>query len=97
MLKIRLQRVGKRNDPYFRLIVTPHTHKAQTGKATEILGSFNVQSGEHKIEKERIQHWLSAGAQLSPTVKNFLIDQGLINGVKERTLNSKTKKEGKKK
>lgn len=97
MLKIRLQRVGKRNDPYFRLIVTPHTHKAQTGKATEILGSFNVQKGEHKIETERIKYWLSVGAQMSPTVENFLIDQKIIGGSKVRTLNAKVKKEGKKK
>lgn len=97
MLKIRLQRVGKVNDPYFRLIVTPHTHKAKTGKATEILGSFNVQKGEHKIETERIKYWLSVGAQMSPTVKNFLIDQGLVTGAKVRTLNAKVKKAGKKK
>ncbi len=97
MLKIRLQRVGKINDPYFRLIVTPHTHKAKTGKATEILGSFNVQKGEHKIEAERIKYWLGVGAQMSPTVKNFLIDQGITTGAKVRTLNSKVKKEAKKK
>jgi small subunit ribosomal protein S16 len=97
MLKIRLQRVGKKNDPYFRLIVTPHTHKAQTGKATEILGSFNVQSGEHKIEKERIKYWLSVGAQMSETVNNFLVDQGVVAVAKLRTQSTKTKKEGKKK
>lgn len=97
MLRIRLQRVGKKNDPYFRLIVTPHTHKAKTGKMTEILGSFNVQSGEHKVEKERIKYWLGVGAQVSPTVQNFLVDQGIMSGNKARTLNSKVKKEGKKK
>ena len=97
MLKIRLQRVGKVNDPYFRLVVTPHTHKAKTGKATEILGSFNVQKGEHKLEVERIKYWLSVGAQVSPTVKNLLIDKKIIEGTKVRTLNSKVKKEAKKK
>jgi small subunit ribosomal protein S16 len=97
MLKIRLQRVGKKNDPYFRLIVTPHTHKAQTGKATEILGSFNVQSGEHKIEKERVKYWISVGAQMSPTVRNYLVDQNVIAGAKVRSIGQKLKKEGKKK
>jgi small subunit ribosomal protein S16 len=97
MLKIRLQRVGKTNDPYFRLIVTPHTHKAKTGKATEILGSFNVQKGEHKVEVERIKYWLSVGAQMSPTVRNFMIDEKIISGDKVRTLNAKVKKVGKKK
>lgn len=97
MLKIRLQRVGKTNDPYFRLVVTPHTHKAQTGKATEILGSYNVQKGDYNFYTDRIKYWLSVGAQPSPTVKNVLIDQKVISGEKARTLNTKTKKEGKKK
>lgn len=97
MLKIRLQRVGKINDPYFRMIVTPHTHKAKTGKATEILGSFDVQKGEHKINAERVKYWLGVGAQMSPTVQNYLIDQKIVTGPKARSLNAKVKKAGKKK
>lgn len=97
MLKIRLQRVGKVNDPYFRLIVTPHTHKAKTGKATEILGSYDVQKGEYKLNDERIKYWLSVGAQTSATVKNLFIDRKIIAGDKVRTLNAKVKKVGKKK
>lgn len=97
MLKIRLQRVGKINDPYFRVIVTPHTHKAKTGKATEILGSYDVQAGTYKFNNDRIKYWLSVGAQMSPTVRNVLIDHKIVTGDKARTLNSKVKKEGKKK
>jgi small subunit ribosomal protein S16 len=97
MLKIRLQRVGKTNDPYMRLIVTPHTHKAQTHKATEILGSYDIQKGEYKFDNDRIKYWIGVGAQVSPTVKNILIDKGIMSGNKARTLNSKVKKEGKKK
>lgn len=97
MLKIRLQRVGKKNDPYFRLIVTPHTHKAQTGKATEILGSYNVQAGTYQFNNDRIKYWIGVGAQASNTVRNVLIDHKVISGEKVRTLNTKTKKEGKKK
>ncbi len=97
MLKIRLQRVGKKNDPYFRLVVTPHTHKAQTGKATEILGSFDVQKGDYKLDIERIKYWLSVGAQTSATVNNMLIDQKVLSGEKARTINTKKKKAGKKK
>jgi small subunit ribosomal protein S16 len=77
MLKIRLQRVGKTNDPYMRLIVTPHTHKAQTHKATEILGSYDIQKGEYKFDNDRIKYWIGVGAQVSPTVKNILIDNQL--------------------
>jgi hypothetical protein len=37
------------------------------------------------------------GAQMSPTVQNFLVDQKVLGGAKVRTLNTKVKKEGKKK
>jgi len=97
MLKILLPIVGKKHDPYFRLIVTPHTHKAKTGKATEILGSYDVQKGEYKLQDERIKYWLSVGAQTSNTVRNLLIDKKIIAGDKVRTLNTKVKKVGKKK
>jgi len=97
MLKIRLQRVGKTNDPYFRLVVTPHTHKAKTGKATEILGSYNVQKGDYQFKNDRIKYWLGVGAKPSPTVQNLLITQNVVSGEKVRTIKTKTKKEGKKK
>ena len=97
MLKIRLARTGRTNSSSFRLIVTNSTNKPQTHKATEIVGSYDVKKGEYKFDEARIKYWLGVGAQASDTVKNVLIDKGIIKGVKTRTQGVKAKKEGKKK
>ncbi len=89
MLKIRLQRTGKVNDPYFRVIVTPHTHKPKTGKPVEIVGSHDVQKGKVVFDKERIIYWISQGAKPSDTVNNMLINAGIITGEKAKTISPK--------
>lgn len=97
MLKIRLSRTGRTNDASYRLIVTPHTNKTKTHKATEVIGSLDVKKGIYKLDEARIKYWLSVGAQMSATVKNMLIDKKIITGTKERTQGKKTKKAEKKK
>lgn len=97
MIKIRLARVGRTNSSAFRLVLTSSTNKAQTHKATEVLGSFDVKKGEYKLDEARIKYWLGVGAQASDTVKNMLIDKGILKGAKVRTQGVKAKKEGKKK
>ncbi|MEX2090835.1 MAG: 30S ribosomal protein S16 [Candidatus Paceibacterota bacterium] len=74
MLKIRLQRVGKRGQAYFRIIVAEHTKKPK-GKVLELLGSYDPHKKELRAEKERIEYWMSKGAQISPTVNNLLVNQ----------------------
>ena len=96
MLKIRLQRTGKVNDPYFRVIVTPHTFKAKTGKPTEIVGNHDIQKGKVVFNTERIAYWLSQGAQPSDTVHNMLVDAGVIKSAKVKTLSPKKVKAKKK-
>jgi small subunit ribosomal protein S16 len=96
MLKIRLQRTGKVNDPYFRVIVTPHTYKPKTGKPVEIVGNFDVQRGKVVFDKARIEYWMSQGAQASPTVYNMLLSEGVVKGEKAKTLPRKKVKTEKK-
>jgi small subunit ribosomal protein S16 len=78
MLKIRLQRIGKKNQPSFRLVLVEHTFRPQ-GKYIEDLGSYNPKSKQKQFNKERILHWISKGAQISPTVHNFLVDEKIID------------------
>ncbi len=92
MLKIRLQRVGKKNRPSFRVVLAEHTAPPQ-GKFQEILGFYNPINKEKKFKAERIKHWISKGAQPSPTVYNLLLDQGILEGVKLKTWKPKKKKE----
>ena len=101
MLKIRLQRLGRKNDPHFKLIVTPSTYKPKTHKFIEDLGHYNVKAGKYEFKGERVKYWISVGAQVSPTVHNFLVAQNLVEGKKKNVLPkkaiTKAKKELKKK
>ena len=78
MLKIRLQRIGKVGQAYFRVVVTEHTVKPQ-GKYLELLGSYDPHKKIAKIECERVKHWIKMGATLSPTANNLLVTHGILN------------------
>ncbi len=79
MLTIRLSRVGRTKQPFYRIIISEKT-KDTWGDSLEILGSYNPRSKEFVAKKERIAHWLSKGAQTSATIHNLFIKQGLITG-----------------
>lgn len=81
MLKIRFQRIGKRGQAYFRVVVTEHTVKPQ-GKYLELLGSYDPHKKDLKIDGEKVKHWLSQGAKMSETVNNLLVDRKIIEGEK---------------
>ncbi|MDB5260510.1 MAG: ribosomal protein small subunit ribosomal protein [Candidatus Nomurabacteria bacterium] len=90
MLKIRLQRTGRKNDPYFRLIVGESTLKPKTTQFSEIIGTYNVKAGVFEAKADRVKHWMSVGAQTSPTVHNLLISKGIIEGKKKNVLPRKS-------
>lgn len=73
MLMVRLQRIGKRGQAYFRVIVTEHTKKPK-GEYLELLGTYNPHEKVLKVKKDRIEYWTSKGAQTSPTVNNLLVN-----------------------
>ena len=80
MLIIRLQRVGRTNDPSFRVIVTDSKNSAKTGKFLEIVGNYDARQGKPAFKAERIQEWIKNGAQLSDTVRNLLVKNKIIGG-----------------
>ena len=90
MLKIRLARIGRKNDPTFRVVVTEHTRGPKSGKHVEILGNYNPKTDTIALEGERILHWISNGAQVSDTVHNLLVGQGIISGKKVNVLPKKS-------
>lgn len=101
MLIIRLQRVGRKNDPSFRIIVTDSHRAAKTGKVLEVLGDYDARStaGQARVPKinaERVKYWLSTGAKVSGTVHNLLVDAKLVSGPKINVLPSRKKGEEKK-
>lgn len=91
MLKIRLQRVGRKNDPSFRVIVTEHTTAAKKpGSFQEVLGSYDPRKDKHELKVERVKYWMERGAQVSGTVHNLLITAGVTSGKKVNVLPKKT-------
>ena len=91
MLKVRLQRIGKKNQAYFRVVVTEHTTKPK-GRYLELLGSYDPHKNELKVKEERVKYWLSKGAQLSPTLNNLLVGRKIIEGEKVKVWKAKKKK-----
>lgn len=81
MLVIRFQRVGRRNDPAYRIVVTEKRSKPKTS-GIETLGSYHPKTKQTLLKNERILHWISKGAQVSDTVHNLLIAKGVIRGKK---------------
>lgn len=86
MLTIRFQRVGRTNQPAFRIVATESGRAAKAGKVVEILGSYNPLTKEFSIQKDRVLERISHGAQPSGSVKNLLITKGIIEGKKINVL-----------
>jgi small subunit ribosomal protein S16 len=81
MLTIRLSRVGKKKQPYYRLIVS-EKGRDPWGRSLEILGNYNPRTKKAEFDTERIKHWLSKGATTSDTVWNLLLSMKLVEGSK---------------
>lgn len=94
MLQIRFNRVGKRNVAHFRVVLQEHT-VAPGGKHVEILGSWDPHRKLGVFDGEKINYWISKGAQVSDSAWNVLIKQGIVKGEKRAIKISKeTKKSG---
>ncbi len=83
MLKIRLQRVGRKAEPSFRLVLTDSKNSTKSGKYLENLGNYDARRGEKsEFKADRISYWMSKGAQTSDTVHNLLVSKKLITAKK---------------
>lgn len=91
MLTIRLSRIGKKNKPMYRLVISEKARDPY-GRALEILGSYNPYSKDLQVKGDRIKHWISVGAQMSPSVNNLLIEKGIVEGNKAKSHKVNTKK-----
>lgn len=82
MLKVRLQRVGRKNDPSFRVVVIDSRRGPRSGNFIEVLGSYDARRDVLQIKAERVKHWLAQGAETSGTLHNLLVEQKIIAGKK---------------
>lgn len=82
MLVIRFFRVGKRNQPSFKIVVVDKKEPPRGGCFVEEVGFWNPLTKEKVLRGERIKHWLLVGAKPSPSVFNLLISEKIIEGKK---------------
>jgi small subunit ribosomal protein S16 len=73
MLAIRMRRAGAKNRPFFRVVVT-EARSAREGRFVEVLGHYNPRTTPESVEidRDRLAHWLKAGAQPSDTVRTLI-------------------------
>ncbi len=95
MLSIRFLRIGKKHQPLYKIVVIDKKRSPKSGKFIEQLGFYNPFTKEKTINKERIQYWLSNGAQPSDTLHNFLIKENIIQGKKVAVHSTKQRKQEK--
>ena len=86
MLKLRLRRTGQKKQPSYRVVVTEHT-AARDGAFIENLGYYNPLTDPATVEinAERVQYWLSVGAQPTETVHRLLAGKGLLPPLPRKT------------
>ena len=73
MVVIRMRKMGSKKRPFFRVVVTD-SRIARDSSFVEIVGHYNPRTKPAKVEidRERINHWVGKGAQLSDTVRTLL-------------------------
>ena len=73
MVKMRLQRVGKKKAPFYHIVVAD-SKSPRDGKIIEQIGTYNpmVEPSEIKLDNEKVQKWLANGARPTDTVKALI-------------------------
>ena len=81
MLKIRLRRMGARNAPFYRVVVSD-SRSRPTAVAVEEIGYYDPTKNPAavNIDRDRVAHWVERGAQVSDTVKRLLRGAGAPSG-----------------
>lgn len=92
MLIIRLQRIGKKHQPSYRITVAERRSKVGA-PPTEQLGSYDPFTKKASINKERVAHWLKVGAKPSDTVWNLFVREKAVEGKTRPIKMSKKKSE----
>ena len=76
VLMIRLARVGARKQPHYRVVVI-EKDRARNGRSVEVVGTYNPRTSPASVDlkRERIDYWVSKGAQLSDRVGKLVTQQ----------------------
>lgn len=77
-VKIRLKRLGTKNKPFWRMVVAD-VRSPRDGRFIEEVGYYDSRKHPFRVEvkKDRVEHWLSVGAQPTEIVRSLLKRQGI--------------------
>ncbi len=89
MLMIRFQRIGRRNDPAFRILVLEKTSSPKAGTYNDLLGTYNPKTKALTVAQDRLAEWMKKGAQVSPSLMNVLINKNILKGDKVAVVSKK--------
>jgi len=90
MLKMRLQRVGRKHETSFRLVLTDSKNSTKSGRFKEILGSYDPRKSTEAFKVDRIKHWLGQGIKPTGSVHNLFVTHKIIDAKKINVLPRKT-------
>ena len=85
-----MQRIGRKNDPAYRIVVIEHTRGPKSGNFVEQVGSYNPKTKDLQLKDDRVKYWISVGAQPGGTVHNMLVNKGVIKADKINVLPQKS-------
>lgn len=83
MLAIKLQRIGRKHQPSYRVVVAEKKSKLKS-PPVEDLGSYSTFTKVATINKDRATYWLGVGAQPTLVIHNLFVKQGIISAPPKR-------------
>lgn len=75
MLAIRLQRLGRKGYPTYRVAVQESQRHPSSGRVVAYVGSYNPHTKETSLDAEKVEFYLTHGAQPTSRVVKLLIEQ----------------------
>ncbi|HHW93040.1 MAG TPA: 30S ribosomal protein S16 [Clostridiaceae bacterium] len=78
-VKIRLKRVGKKKQPYYRVVVAD-SRSPRDGRFIEQIGTYDPHTdpSTFKVDADKVKDWIAKGAQPTDTVKKLLKYNGIL-------------------
>ncbi len=86
---MRLQRVGRKHEPSFRLVLTDSKNSTKSGRFKEIIGSFDFRKTSEAFNVGRVKDLLAKGVSATDTVHNLLVAHKIIDAKKINVLPKK--------
>lgn len=83
MLTIRFSRIGKRKNPFYRIIISEKQRDTHD-RYLELLGHYDPRTKEVSLKADRIVHWIGKGATTSNSVFNLLVKHKIIQSDTKR-------------